>query len=85
MKEEGIFRDSEGHIHYDPNRPGLSQIEVTVQAASLDTGNGTRDSVLRSDNFFHVAKYSTLHFVSDRITPRDASDVEVVGALTTMA
>ncbi len=82
MKEEGIFRDFEGHIHYDPKRPDLSQIEVTVQTASLDTGNRTRDSVLRSGDFFNVTKYPTLHFVSEKITQKDANDVEVVGALT---
>ena len=82
LKEEGTFRDFEGRIHYDPKRPDLSQIEVTVQAASLDTGNGTRDSVLRSDDFFHVEKYPTLHFVSDKITQKNANDIEVVGALT---
>ncbi len=82
MKEEGTFRDFEGHIHYDPKRPDLSQIEMTVQTASLDTRNGTRDSVLRSDDFFNVAKYPTLHFVSEKITPKDDNDVGVIGALT---
>ena len=79
MKEEGHFRDFEGRIHYDPNRPNLSQIEMTIQAASLDTGDGTRDSVLRSDDFFDVAKYPTLHFVSKTITPKNTNEVEVAG------
>lgn len=82
MKEEGVFRDFEGDIHYDPKSPDLSQIEVTVQAASLDTGNGTRDSVLRSDDFFDAVKFPTLHFVSHRITPKHANEVDVAGELT---
>ncbi len=82
MKEEGIFRDFEGQIAYDSSRPDLSQINMTVQAASLDTGNATRDSVLRSDDFFDVAKYSTLHFVSDKVVPKGGNDIKVSGELT---
>ncbi len=82
MKEEGIFRDFEGSIHYDPQRPDLSYVEMSVRAASLDTGNRVRDSVLRSDDFFDSAKYPTLHFVSDRIMVKHANELEVLGDLT---
>ena len=82
MKEEGVFRDFAGQVVYDPNRPDLSRIEVTVQAASLDTGNATRDAVLRSNDFFDVAKHPTLHFVSEKVIPKGGPDIKVSGALT---
>jgi polyisoprenoid-binding protein YceI len=52
----------------------LSHVRLTVQAASLDTGNGTRDAVLRSDDFFDVAKYPTLYFANETITPKSPRD-----------
>ncbi len=52
FKEEGRFRDVSGSIKFDPKNPAVSKVGITVQAASIDTNNGTRDSVLRSDDFF---------------------------------
>jgi polyisoprenoid-binding protein YceI len=60
LKEQGWFRDISGRIHYDPARLQDSSVDVTIQTASLDTNNSTRDSVLRSDDFFDVQRYPTM-------------------------
>ncbi len=51
-QEEGRFRDVSGSIKFDPKNPAVSKVGITVQVVSIDTNNGTRDSVLRSDDFF---------------------------------
>jgi polyisoprenoid-binding protein YceI len=40
-------------------------IELTIDAASLDTGNAKRDAHLRSEHFFGVAEHPEVRFVSD--------------------
>ncbi|MFZ0413564.1 MAG: YceI family protein [Candidatus Acidiferrales bacterium] len=82
FKEEGTFQDYGGTLTYDPVNPSASSIDVTVQAASLDTRNSTRDGVLRSDDFFDVAKYPTLSFRSTRVTPAGSDSLSVAGDLT---
>jgi polyisoprenoid-binding protein YceI len=47
------------------------EFELTVDAASLDTGNSRRDAHLRSAEFFHVADHPAVRFTSTRV--RDAA------------
>jgi polyisoprenoid-binding protein YceI len=78
FKEEGIFQDFSGTLAYNPQDPAKCKIDVTVEAASLDTRAPGRDKVLRSDDFFDVEKFPTLSFHSAavRATGKDAYDVE---------
>jgi polyisoprenoid-binding protein YceI len=82
FKEEGLFQDFSGTLSYDPANPAACAIDVTAQAASLDTRNSTRDQVLRSDDFFDVAKYHTLAFHSTSIAPSGPDSLSVTGDLT---
>ncbi|HEV2491140.1 MAG TPA: YceI family protein [Candidatus Acidoferrales bacterium] len=82
FKEEGMFQDFTGSLTYDPADPSACVIDVTVQSASLDTRNSTRDGVLRSDDFFDVAKYPTLSFRSVSIASTGADSLNVTGDLT---
>ena len=82
FKEQGLFQDYEGSVKYDPAHPENSEVAVTVQAASIDTRNSTRDGVLRSDDFFDVAKYPTLSFHSAQVVAKEAEALEVTGDLT---
>jgi polyisoprenoid-binding protein YceI len=78
----GRFRDFDGLIRYDRQSPAASSVEFSVKAASIDTTSNDRDEDLRSKNFFEVAKYPTLSFVSTRVAPKDADTLEVTGNLT---
>ena len=82
FKEEGMFQDFTGSLTYDPADPSACAIDVTVQSASLDTRNSTRDGVLRSDDFFDVAKYPTLSFRSVSVSSAGADSLNVTGDLT---
>ena len=82
FKEEGGFRQYSGKIFYDPDHPERSHVQMIVQAESIDTRDEGRDRALRSDNFFDVARYPTLSFVSTSIAPKQNGMLDVAGDLT---
>jgi len=82
FKEEGLFQEFSGTMTYSAKDPATCKIEVTVQAASLDTRNATRDKVLRSDDFFDVEKYPTLSFHSASVNSGGNDSYDVSGELT---
>ncbi|MGN6171088.1 MAG: YceI family protein [Solirubrobacteraceae bacterium] len=55
-------------------------VQLTIDAASLDTGNRQRDKHLRSPDFFDVEHHPQVHFLSDRATP-NGTTLEVRGQL----
>jgi polyisoprenoid-binding protein YceI len=59
-----------------------SLLEVTIEAASIDTGVRLRDDHLRSPDFLDVEAYPYLSFVSDRFTHRSGPDWYIDGILT---
>jgi polyisoprenoid-binding protein YceI len=82
FKEEGLFQDFSGTLSYSSQDPAKCKIDVTVQAASLDTRAPGRDKVLRSDDFFDVEKYPTLSFRSTKVTSTGKDSYDVEGDLT---
>ena len=81
-KVRGRFSDYSGTIQFDPSSPEHSRVEVTIQAASIDTAEPQRDAHLRSADFFEVDTYPTLTFTSTAITPRGGDRYDVDGDLT---
>jgi polyisoprenoid-binding protein YceI len=61
--------------------PDGTTIELTIDADSLDTGNGTRDKHLRSADFFHVAEHARVRFTSTRVHHVTDAILHVVGRL----
>ena len=78
----GRFRQFDGTIQYDPAKPEASKVELTVQADSIDTANDKRDAHLKSPDFFEVAKFPTLRFVSKAVKKTGPQELEVTGDLT---
>ncbi|HET7041887.1 MAG TPA: YceI family protein [Gemmatimonadales bacterium] len=60
----------------------LTAIEADIDPASINTGIGQRDDHLRSADFFDVATYPTMKFVSTSVTPKGAGEYQVEGRLT---
>jgi len=65
---------------YDADPAGQS-IELTIDAGSLDTGNGKRDEHLRSADFFHVADHPQVRFTSTRVRNTGDGTLQVEGGL----
>ena len=81
-KVRGRFADFSGSIEFDEANPQNSRVNVTIQAASIDTAEGDRDKHLRSADFFDVETYPTLQFASTSVTPRGDNLYDVEGNLT---
>jgi polyisoprenoid-binding protein YceI len=78
---EGRFTEVAGTITVaDPIE--ASSVAVTIEAASIDTGNHERDAHLRSADFLDVKQFPALTFRSDRLTPAGADQWSLHGALT---
>lgn len=56
--------------------------EVTIDAATVNTGEPKRDAHLRSADFFDVERYPTMTFRSKRITPAGEGKFKMTGDLT---
>lgn len=78
----GDFRDYEGTIFYDAENPENSSVEVTVQAASINTNNEKRDDHLRSEDFFAVDEHPTLSFKSTSVEDAGGDKLNVTGDFT---
>lgn len=78
----GSFTDFEGTIDGDPDDPAHAHAEVTIQAASIGTGNMLRDATLRRADFMDVKHYPTITFRSTRIEPVRKNHFHIYGDLT---
>ena len=77
----GQFKEFTGEAVVDTADPAASQVDVKIQAASVDTGVADRDGHLRSADFFDVETYPEITFVSTGVE-RDGDDWAVTGDLT---
>jgi len=81
-KVEGRFKDYDGKIWIDRAKPEDSKVEITIQAASIDTDNDRRDTHLKSADFFEVEKYPTITFKSTKVEPKGKDLYAVTGDLS---
>jgi polyisoprenoid-binding protein YceI len=81
-KVRGRFSEFEGTIDYNEENPEQSSLNVTVQAASIDTNERDRDTHLRSADFFDVEKFPTLTFKGGAITRKGSQGFDLAGDLT---
>jgi polyisoprenoid-binding protein YceI len=59
----------------------LGKVNVTVQTASLNTGNAYRDADLRSSRFFGVDSFPEITFLGTGIAASDTT-LQIIGLLT---
>ena len=78
----GAFTKVSGTIQFDDKDIAKSSVDVTIDAASVDTRVEGRDKDLRSDHFFEVEKYPTLTFKSTKVEQVEAGKLKVTGDLT---
>ncbi len=78
----GSFNDYEGSGYFDAEDPTKSRLELTIQAASIDSGNADRDGHLRSNDFLDMENHPEIRFVSTGVEALDAETYRVTGDLT---
>ena len=81
-KVRGSFDVFGGKIAFDPQNPAAANVAIEIDAASINTGAADRDGHLRSPDFFNVAGFPTLTFVSKRVEPASETEGRLVGDLT---
>jgi polyisoprenoid-binding protein YceI len=77
---DGHFNRYDVQLDGDPSKPASARLKVSIDASSIDTGNGKRDEHLSSADFFEVKKYPRISFVSESIT-QSGNQLHVVGTL----
>ncbi|GAA2587942.1 YceI family protein [Dactylosporangium fulvum] len=80
-KVRGGFTSASGSIVVAED-PLQSHVEVSIDAASIDTGVADRDGHLRSPDFLDVEKFPALTFKSTRVESASGNEFKVVGDLT---
>ena len=78
----GTFGDVAGNLEIDDADPTSARGEITIQAASLSTGFGARDTHLRSADFLDVETYPEIVVRFDGVEPVKADDYKVTADLT---
>ena len=63
----GRFKDVAATITGVEGHPETGRVEVTIDVASIDTGNEDRDNHLRSGDFFDAEKHPKITFRSKRV------------------
>lgn len=76
----GIFRDVKGTILFDDQNPGAGSFNITVNAASVNTGNGLQNTHIKSNEWLDVSKYPEIRFTSSSIGKKGL-EYEVTGDL----
>ena len=79
---QGSFRDFDGTIEYDPDKPETWSANGTIQVDSIDTNVPERDKHLKSKDFFDAAKFPTISFKTTKVTAATKESAKLEGLIT---
>ncbi|MBW2714285.1 MAG: polyisoprenoid-binding protein [Deltaproteobacteria bacterium] len=78
----GNFSGIAASFDYDEATPEAFDLSVTLDAATINTGNEKRDKHLRDTDFLDAAKFPEITFTSKQIRLREDGTGKIVGELT---
>ncbi len=78
----GDFGKTTGTVEFDGKNLSSLKVNATIDVNSVNTREPKRDDHLRSADFFEVAKFPTITFVSKRAEPAGEGKFKLVGDLT---
>ncbi|MFA5046891.1 MAG: YceI family protein [Paludibacter sp.] len=78
----GSFKEFEGKASMVENDFSTAVINVSINAASIDTEAADRDAHLKSPDFFDVENFPKIEFEGKGMTPKDEDIFELTGNLT---
>ncbi|WP_438971501.1 YceI family protein [Methylophaga sp.] len=77
----GRFNDFSGTFSYDADNPEVSEIDVIIDVASVDTNFAERDKHLR-ERFLETEQYPQASFKSTSFNQKEDGSLEMVGDFT---
>lgn len=81
-KVKGSFKNFEATVLSDGEDFRKAEVSVTIDAASVGTGQPDRDAHLRSADFFDVENYPTIGFVGGSCCRFDPENYRLAGNLS---
>lgn len=69
---DGIFKGLQGTILFDEKDLKTSKFDVTVDVATINTGNGMQNTHAKGDKWFDAEKYPTIKFTSTQLSKSSA-------------
>jgi len=78
---DGVFKRWDAQIAFDPKNLKASHAAVTVDLASVVTGDPTRDQMLPTPDFFSVQKFPKATFVTTAIAQTGPNHYAATGDL----
>ncbi len=71
----GEFRGLKGAINFNPDDLSASNFQVSIDVASINTGNGMKNTHAKSEKWFDAEKYPAITFASTSITKTEGGYV----------
>ena len=78
----GTFTSYDVELIFDQDNPTNSRVNVSIDVASVSTGNERRDNHLRTDDWFGADTYGKITFASTSVKKTGANEYVAVGTLT---
>lgn len=78
----GRFNKVSGKISIDDENLDAANVEITVDATSVDSNSAGRDRHLSNQDFLNVKQFPTITFKSKSVKKVGESKYEITGALT---
>lgn len=76
------FDDFDAAFDFDNQAPEASRLEVTIRAASVNSGDAEMDELMRGHEFFNAGKYPEIRFVSETLEIIDPEHGTLRGRLS---
>ncbi len=77
----GQFGGMKGTVNFDPNDLANSKFDETIDVATINTGNGMKNTHAKSEKWFDADKYPTIGFTSSSII-KTSTGYEAKGTLS---
>lgn len=81
-KAHGTFNKVSGTLSFDKTDVTKSSVDLTIDAASIDTNHEKRDTHLKSPDFLNTAEFPTITFKSKSIEKTGEKTAKVTGDMT---
>lgn len=78
----GSFAKFDGHISFDPAAPEKAVVEIEIDIASINTGDGQRDDTIRSSDLFDSTAFPKAVFKASNFQAQQGDSYQVDADLT---